>query len=434
MSGSLRLTPRANPNAAAIERLRAGQNLVSDVPETGLASMEEENAAADGRLEAMAEEFEAVVDRNDADEQLFRAAFADDGEAEVEAEAFGDEEPRAAAAPTEVYAGPRMSPQMPTEGQELRVQNNAVGSHVAWRSIYSLPGYGDRGPRGDAIRHLGRTIFRTMATFGYMEEMCRRQGADPLGQIKVISHVQGRSSPADMRQVNETAAWITRNGDVMDAGELDFGQHSRSLAGYRPQIIAAMTDHDSFIMVRETYDTGAPVNATYIYSWKGGKLDLRNRPPGMVAAPAAARQIAAPQPAARAAAARPAQPAAPQAARPQAARPQTAGPAARPAAPATQSSQGRGVTEPRPGAAASKTMFWKAKEAGFDVRPSSEGPCLQRTDGDTTVTLRCKGPLMMAKEFEAVRSVDGVDDDPRPVTPDDDLDELFEAPRPSFRP
>lgn len=418
MSGSLRLTPRANPNAAAIERLRAGQDLVSDVPETGLASREEENAAADGRLEAMGEEFEAVVDRNDADEQLFRAAFADEGEAEVEAEAFGDEEPRAAAAPTEVYAGPRMSPQMPTEGQELRVQNNAVGSHVSWRSIYSLPGYGDRGPRGDAIRHLGRTIFRTMATFGYMEEMCRRQGADPLGQIKVISHVQGRSSPADMRQVNETAAWITRNGDVMDAGELDFGQHSRSLAGYRPQIIAAMTDHDSFIMVRETYDTGAPVNATYIYSWKGGKLDLRNRPPGMVAAPAATRQIAAPQPAAP-------QPAA---------RLQAARPAARPAAPATQSSQGRGVTEPRPGAAASKTMFWKAKEAGFDVRPSSEGPCLQRTDGDTTVTLRCKGPLMMAKEFEAVRSVDGVDDDPRPVTPDDDLDELFEAPRPSFRP
>ncbi|WP_062494678.1 hypothetical protein [Gluconobacter potus] len=431
MSGSLRLTPRANPNAAAIERLRAGQDLVSDAPETGLATIEEENAAADGRLEAMGEEFEAVVDRNDADEQLFRAAFADEGEAEVEAEAFGDEQPRAAAATTEVYAGPRMSPQMPTEGQELRVQNNAVGSHVAWRSIYSLPGYGDRGPRGDAIRHLGRTIFRTMATFGYMEEMCRRQGADPLGQIKVISHVQGRSSQADMRQVNETAAWITRNGDIMDAGALDFGQHSRSLAGYRPQIIAAMTDHDSFIMVRETYDTGAPVNATYIYSWKGGKLDLRNRPPGMVAAPAASRQIAAPQTVARPAAVRAAQPAAPQAARPQAARP-AARPAAQ-AAPATQSSQGRGVTEPRPGAAASKTMFWKAKEAGFDVRPSSEGPCLQRTDGDTTVTLRCTGPLMMAKEFEAVRSVDGVDDDPRPVTPDDNLDELFEEPRPSFR-
>src|SRR3546814_19285474 len=42
------------------------------------------------------------------------------------------------------------------------------------------------------------------------------------------------------------------------------------MPGYRPNVILAATDDETFLLVEERLERGAPADAAYVYSWAGG--------------------------------------------------------------------------------------------------------------------------------------------------------------------
>lgn len=176
---------------------------------------------------------------------------------------------------------------------------------VAWRPLFDLPGYSDPGPMGQAVRSLGRSIFLTMPCFARMQAECRALGRDPLGEVQVMADVGGRG-PSTQGQMNAMAVWIRQNGTLIDGAQIAFPD---IMPGYRPNIILAATDDESFLMVEETRERGAPMESTFIYSWRGGRQLYLDNPDARASlqrlagdnpVPVGVRALAAPAPAAHA--------------------------------------------------------------------------------------------------------------------------------------
>ena len=157
-----------------------------------------------------------------------------------------------------------------------------------WVSLFGLPGYmgmhGDRELRqmvnrmggedflGDQIRTLGRAIFRNFPCFAEMTRISRQQERDPLGDVQVLANINGQG-PHNSNQINQMANWIRENGQIRDANQMEMPNIMR---GYRPELILATNEDTSFLLVRETRRNGAPVDATYIYTWAGGNRFYNN--------------------------------------------------------------------------------------------------------------------------------------------------------------
>ena len=142
----------------------------------------------------------------------------------------------------------------------------AVAVQPVWKPIFELPGYGARNAQGQAVRALGRSIFRSFPCFRLMEEECRAAGRDPLGEVQVMFDIGGRE-PRVREQINAMASWINQNGMAIDAGQIEF---PRIMPGYRPEIMLATSRDESFLMVHETPAGGAQMESFYIYTWRGG--------------------------------------------------------------------------------------------------------------------------------------------------------------------
>jgi hypothetical protein len=85
--------------------------------------------------------------------------------------------------------------------------------------------------------------------------------------VQVLVDIAGRG-PNPAAEMEAMVAWIRQHGRVVDAGQIDF---AAIMPGYRPNVILAVSENDSFLLVEDTRENGAPVNATYIYSWVGGR-------------------------------------------------------------------------------------------------------------------------------------------------------------------
>jgi hypothetical protein len=170
------------------------------------------------------------------------------------------------------------------DGQELQVNEEIVQApiqdRIRWRPIFQLGGYvgggrpgGNRRQQnmgdqyGNAVRTLGRAIFYNIPCFQRMAEDCRRQNRDPLGEVNVISR-GGFNGNNTEEEMNYMSNWIRQNGQIIDNDNIEF---PNIMAGYRPNIILATSENDSFLLVEETVENGAPAYAQYIYSWRGGR-------------------------------------------------------------------------------------------------------------------------------------------------------------------
>lgn len=139
---------------------------------------------------------------------------------------------------------------------------SAETSQPRWLTIYDLPGY-----MRDGVRVLGRTIFRSFPCFKKHERAATEAGHEPLGSIRVLAAIQG-GGPSTDAELNVMARWVRQNGVVIDHAELEF---PLAIEGYRPRVILSATDNQSFLMVEDSRERGAPCDALYIYSWVGGR-------------------------------------------------------------------------------------------------------------------------------------------------------------------
>lgn len=235
------------------------------------------------RFEEIQANADEVIEPDDNDEALFQDLgdfTVDEIMAEEDEENAPEIEPR-----RPVYAGPNLG-NAPAQaaiagavaegnGTALVNQANAVGApafNPQWRPIYELPGYMGAGPgqqdrAGEAIRSLGRTIFRSFPCFRRMQEECRQHRRDPLGEVQVLANIAG-TGPNSTAEIDQMANWIRTNGMMVNASQVEFPNVMR---GYRPNLILAASEDDSFLMVEERRANGAPMDATFIYSWRGGR-------------------------------------------------------------------------------------------------------------------------------------------------------------------
>ncbi len=230
------------------------------------------------RIDQLVENLTPVLDAGnpDEDEDLFRAL--DENLDDLVQEGFGNVPAPAREA---IYNPPvphidvaaLAAPEGHDNGGALVVQQPAPET-PAWRPLFELPGYSDRGRRGEAIRHMGRELFRNIPCFQRMETECRHAGRDPLGEVQVMANInaQGPSTPGQMETM---ANWIRQNSALVDGATLDF---PNMMPGYNPSAILATTEDESFLMVEETRAMGAPGDSLYIYSWRGGRQVYVNNP------------------------------------------------------------------------------------------------------------------------------------------------------------
>ena len=367
-------------------------------------------------------------DQEDPDEALFQEAFGnDDQDAELLADLMdGDEDAEDLEA---LRARPRPEPvyQPPVAGAARIGAGAAAGPATeGWSPLFDLPGYRAAGQMGDALRSFGRTIFRSMPCFRRMEQQCRAAGRDPLGEVQVMADIGG-NGPTRPDQLGAMANWIRANGMMVDAARIEWPHFMPG--GYRPTVLLAATDGDSFLLVDESRQAGAHQDATYIYSWSGGRQfylgDANARralqgmggahierlgaggaapPAPVLAAPAVlpVPGLAAPRPPAPVPALAPA-PAAPAVAVP-AARPALAAPA-RPAQPTALE---LAVAAARPAAPAPRLNAIQAlTAAGFVRTVIPEGPAMRREapDGGQVVVIGEGKSIAVAQRF-SVRHVD----------------------------
>jgi hypothetical protein len=212
----------------------------------------------------------------DPDEQLFNAAFNELGELDEEL-VEGDRVDQAqAAARVPVYQPPEVAFEeaIAIAGPDGQQNDPGAARAAAWRPLFELPGYADPGRRGESIRTLGRGIFRNMPCFRRMEEECRVVGRDPLGEVQVMANIGG-AGPTSPAQMDAMSVWIRQNGRIADSAQIVLPHMGHA---YRPNIILAVTENDSFLMVEELVRNGAPSNSLFIYSWRGGRQVYLNNP------------------------------------------------------------------------------------------------------------------------------------------------------------
>lgn len=157
-----------------------------------------------------------------------------------------------------------------------------------WHRVYDLPRYYQ-----NQIRGLGRGVFRRFPCFASHEELMTQMGHDPLGSIQVMANLNGQGYPSEAWELNAIAEWVlgAGGGRVVDTRELAFGT---VMPDYTPRVIVACTETESFLLVQELVEMGAPADSTYIYRWHGGLQFYRDHPQEL--AGMQRRQIAAARP------------------------------------------------------------------------------------------------------------------------------------------
>jgi len=277
-----------------------------------------------------------------------------------------------------IYAGPVTSEMPPRRAigrdgarQDVEARTAPPVGMPDFKPLLRAPGYSASGPQGEVIRSLGRTIFRSVASFRILEERSREAGVDPLGQLRLCA-AQGTVIPPAMQNFLD---WLQENASPMHVGRVNFGALAPN---YNPQIVGAMTDHDTYLIVRET----SPGPATYIYAMPGGRLDMRNN---LATAPDRREAVAHQRrPHTGQTRAQPREAASVPPAEPR--------PPGSPAVAMTQGKQGGGETSPL-GLAAMKAM-------GFALRGTAAGPrMVLGRDGVVFEAASTTGPLSLAKEF-----------------------------------
>ena len=157
-----------------------------------------------------------------------------------------------------------------------------------WHRVYDLPRYYQ-----NQIRGLGRGVFRRFPCFAEHEAVMTQMGHDPLGSIQVMANLNGQGYPSEAWELNAIAEWVlgAGGGRVVDARELTF---ATVMPDYTPRVIVACTETESFLLVQELVEMGAPADSTYIYRWHGGLRYYRDHPQEL--AGMQRRQIAAARP------------------------------------------------------------------------------------------------------------------------------------------
>lgn len=154
----------------------------------------------------------------------------------------------------------------PPPGTALAVQERLpafVENDVHWLTIAQTPGYLEQ-----MIRRFGREIFRGFPCFAEHERLARAAGhPDPLATIHLIANLGGRGRPSTTQELDTVASWIRQNGTVIRTEEMEF---PFAMPGYRPEIVLLVSQDESFLLVRELVERGAPENSTYVYRWDGG--------------------------------------------------------------------------------------------------------------------------------------------------------------------
>ena len=214
----------------------------------------------------------------DPDEALFEglnAAIQADQDAAIIAAAEGREHFAAVREPIyrpDVDLAPAL-----LEGPPAEEGGQAVQTQPRWLPIFELPAYLGRvvpgmddaeGQRraGQAVRALGSSIFAAMPCYRTMRERCVAAGRDPLGEVQVLACINGQ--PHSQDEMDAMVGWVRQHGRMIDAGQIEFRNVFR---GYRPNVILAVSERDSFLLVEESRAQGAPWDATYVYSWEGGR-------------------------------------------------------------------------------------------------------------------------------------------------------------------
>lgn len=159
---------------------------------------------------------------------------------------------------------------VPPEPQTLPALLGALPAHldrtIEWHNVRNVPGY-----FVNIIRALGRSTLRSFPCFAEHERKERAGGVgDPLATVGILAHFEGVGSPqnfSEKRELDLMADWIRKNGSIVEATQLEF---PGAFPGYRPQIVLAVTADESFLLVNEKRAEGAPVDAIYVYRWKGG--------------------------------------------------------------------------------------------------------------------------------------------------------------------
>jgi hypothetical protein len=165
-----------------------------------------------------------------------------------------------------------VEPQQPVTA--LAVQQRVpvvVENDVRWLTVAQTDGYLQA-----MIRALGRSVFRGFPCFAEHERQARQAGdPDPLATIQLLANLGERGRPSSARELDVVASWIRQNGTVIRSEALEFPV---AMPGYRPEVVLLVTAEESFLLVRETRDRGAPANSAYVYRWNGGVqpyLDMR---------------------------------------------------------------------------------------------------------------------------------------------------------------
>lgn len=139
----------------------------------------------------------------------------------------------------------------------------------AWLSIHQLPGYAM-----DSIRGMARAVFRSFPCFVDQERAGRAAGRDGLADVGALCGIPG-AAVSSMAEIDEVARWVMDNGVVIDAGRMTI----HPIPGYRPRVVLACTEDESFLLVQEDPDAGGPVTGgAYVYRWAGGRAHYARHP------------------------------------------------------------------------------------------------------------------------------------------------------------
>lgn len=131
-----------------------------------------------------------------------------------------------------------------------------------WMTIYQAPSY-----LRQVIRALGTATFGVFPCFEEHRRAAGAAGEDPLGSIRCLASING--GPNRPEEVNQVAEWVARNGVVVDHMQMRFPEGLLPQR-YQPRVILAAVDDVSYLLVEESVERGAHVDARYVYSWKGG--------------------------------------------------------------------------------------------------------------------------------------------------------------------
>lgn len=148
---------------------------------------------------------------------------------------------------------------------------------------------------GNALRMSAPAIFNHMPCFAHLS---RLNGPRAVDQIKVAvdydltpANPMGRQLLADPRgqqlqrlaratgaDVDNIGTWIANNALRLHANKMKFKQ----MMGYEPDVLFAVSEDESFLLVRERTTHGSPINGRSIYAWQGGRRYYQQNPEALL--------------------------------------------------------------------------------------------------------------------------------------------------------